>query len=329
MLREFLMKALSLFSGGLDSILAVKLIERQGIDVKGIFLETPFFSSKKALTYSEYSGLPLKVIDITDDYIDMLLKPKYGYGKGLNPCIDCHIFMLRVVGSMLQQEGASFIVSGEVLGQRPMSQNLRSLMTISKESGFSDLIIRPLSAQRLHESLPEKTGWVKRGELPGFSGRSRRPQIELAGRLGIKNYPAPAGGCLLTDRAFSRRLRDLISASAVLERRDIELLKWGRHFRIEKETKLIVGRNKRENEIISSLAVKNDIVLTDDSYPGPTVLASKNISADGLRLATSIAASYSNAPPNYPVALKMLRGSKTHRIVGYGKERGYFSQFMI
>lgn len=323
------MKALCLFSGGLDSILAAKLIERQGIDVKGIFLETPFFSPEKALKYSEHSGLPLKVIDITDDYVDMLLRPTYGYGKGLNPCIDCHIFMLKAVGSMLKEEGAGFIITGEVLGQRPMSQNLRSLMTISKQSGFSDLIIRPLSAKRLYETLPEKSGWVKREELQGFSGRSRRPQIDLAGNLGITDYPAPAGGCLLTDRIFSRRLRDLISANPVIKRRDIELLKWGRHFRIEKDIKVIVGRNKRENETISSLALKGDVLLKDESYPGPTVLAPENISMDGLALAASIAATYSNAPPNTPVALKALGSSQIRRVVGYKKERDYFSQFMI
>ena len=323
------MKALSLFSGGLDSILAVKLIEDQGVDVIGVFLETPFFSSEKAVESAEYLGLPLKIADITDNYADVLLKPKHGYGKGLNPCIDCHTFMFKVVGSMLQEEDAGFIISGEVLGQRPMSQNLRSLTTVSHESGFKDLILRPLSAKRLPETLPEKAGWIKRGALLGLSGRSRKPQIELANRLGIKDYPAPAGGCLLTDKVFSRRLRDLISASPGLKRRDIELLKWGRHFRIGKETKLIVGRDQRENEMISSLAGEGDTILTVKSFPGPTVLASGDLLSDEQDLAASIAVSYSDGPLNLPVPVKILRDSKSNTVLGYGKARGYFSNFMI
>lgn len=323
------MKALSLFSGGLDSILAVKLIEEQGVTVIGVFLETPFFSSEKAVKSAEYLGLPLKIGDITDNYANVLLNPKHGYGKGLNPCIDCHTFMFKVVGSMLQEEDADFIISGEVLGQRPMSQNLRSLTTVSHESGFKDIILRPLSAKRLPETLPEKSGWIKREGLLGLSGRSRKPQIELATRLGIKDYPAPAGGCLLTDKVFSRRLRDLITTSPALKRRDMELLKWGRHFRIGKETKLIVGRDQRENEMISSLAGEGNTMLIVESFPGPTVLASGKISMDGLELAASIAVSYSDGPLHYPVPVKIVRESKSTTVLGYGKERGYFSHFMI
>jgi len=323
------MKALSLFSGGLDSILAVMLMEEQGADVLGFFFETPFFSSQKAIQSARYIGLALKVVDITDRFLEIMLNPRHGYGKGLNPCIDCHTLMLKIAGEMLKREGADFIISGEVLGQRPMSQNLRSLSIISRDSGFKDLILRPLSAKRLPETLPEKEGWVIRERLLGLSGRSRHPQMELAKKFGIKEYPAPAGGCLLTEEVFSRRLKDLISVNPEFSRQDIELLKWGRHFRISEKTKIVVGRNQKENEMISSLRREGDTILIVESFPGPTVLVKGDLSSEETELVASITVSYSDAAVDQPVAVRLLRDLKHWTLFARGKEKSNFHRFMI
>jgi tRNA-specific 2-thiouridylase len=323
------MKALALFSGGLDSILAVKLIEEQGVDVGGVCFESPFFSAQKARQSARHIGFPLTTVDITERMLAVVLSPKHGYGKGLNPCIDCHALMFRVAGEMMRGEGASFIISGEVVGQRPMSQNIRSLSTISRESGLGDLILRPLSAKRLPETLPEREGWVNREQLLGLSGRSRKPQIALAKRYGVEQYPSPAGGCLLTEAVFSRRLRDLIAASPTLLRRDLELLTQGRHFRISEGTKIVVGRNKRENEAISSLAKQKNTMLTMESFPGPTVLAIGDPSLEELKVMAAITASYSDAPPNQPAAVRMRRGFRSETLHAQRGEKSRFHRFMI
>lgn len=323
------MKALALFSGGLDSILAVKLIEEQGIEVTGICFEAPFFSSQKATQSAQYIGLPLRVVDITDSLIKIVLNPRHGYGRGLNPCIDCHALMFKVAGEMLKKEGAGFIMSGEVLGQRPMSQNVRSLSIVSHDSGLKDLILRPLSAKRLPETLPEREGWVIRERLLGFSGRSRRPQMELAKRFGIEEYPAPAGGCLLTEEVFSRRFRDLISFNPRFSRRDIELLKTGRHFRISEKTKIVVGRNQRENEVISSLRREGDTILTVESIPGPTVLATGDLSPEEIEVATSITVSYSDAAADQSVAVRLTRDSTQWTLLARGQGKRNIRHFMI
>jgi len=323
------MKALSLFSGGLDSILSVKVVEEQGVDVIGICFETPFFSSEKAAQSAHYIGLSLQVVDITDRFLPIVLSPRHGYGKRLNPCIDCHKLMFKIVGEMLKEEGGDFIISGEVLGQRPMSQNLRSLSLISHDSGFQDLILRPLSAKRLAETLPEKKGWIIRERLLGLSGRSRKPQIELAKKFGIKEYPAPAGGCLLTEVVFSRRLKDLLYRNPKFLRRDIELLKWGRHFRINEGTKIVVGRDQKENGMITSLIEAGDTVLTVESFPGPTVLITGELSPEEIQLAASITVSYSDAVIGQTVAVQLKRDSEYWTVLAIGKEKSNFRQLMI
>jgi len=323
------MKALSLFSGGLDSILAIKLVEEQEVDVTGIFFETPFFSSQRAINAAQYIGTTLKIVDITDSLLKIVLNPRHGHGKGLNPCIDCHALMLKTAGEMLKKEKADFIISGEVLGQRPMSQNLRSLSIISHDSGFKDLILRPLSAKRLAKTLPEREGWVIRERLLGLSGRSRRPQIELAKKFGIEEYPTPAGGCLLTEDVFSRRMKDLISMDPKFSRRDVELLKWGRHFRISEKTKIVVGRNEKENEMIDSLRRQGDAILAVESFPGPTVLATGELSPEEMEVAASITVSYSDAALDRSVAVRLTRDSKYRTLFARGKGKSDFHRFMI
>jgi len=323
------MKALALFSGGLDSILAVKLIQEQGLDVVGICFESPFFSSDKAVRSAPYIGLSLKVVDIADSLIQIVLNPRHGYGKGLNPCIDCHELMFKTVGEMLKDEKADFIISGEVVGQRPMSQNLRSLSTISHGSGFKDFILRPLSAKRLPETLPERKGWVMRERLLGLSGRSRQPQIELAKKFGIEDYPAPAGGCLLTEKVFSRRLKDLLSLNPDFSRRDVELLKWGRHFRLSENAKIVVGRNQKENEVISSLRKEADTMFRVDSFPGPTVLATGNLSMEGIELAAAITVAYSDTPSHQSEGVRVTRGCNDWSVLAIKRGKSDFYRFMI
>ena len=323
------MKALSLFSGGLDSILASELIRAQGIEVLGFFYETPFFQSQKAVKSAENINLPIKVIDITNSHLEVIKKPKYGYGKYMNPCIDCHTLMIRKTGELLEDEGANFIITGEVLGQRPMSQNRKALSIVSNGSGFNSLILRPLSGKRLPMTVPEKEGWVKRDQLMDFSGRSRKPQMELAKRLNIKEYPSPAGGCLLTDPVFSRRLRDLFSAHPDFELREIELLKFGRHFRIGSGTKLIVGRNKLENQAIQSLSDEKDLLLSPVSVPGPTVLAFGGISSDGERLAASITVSYSDAENSCLTEVSLWTKGVERVLKAKGRDKEELKCYMI
>lgn len=275
-------------------MLAAGLIRAQGIDVLGLFFQTPFFTSKKARESARSMDLRLKVVDITKPHMEVVKRPKYGYGGNMNPCIDCHALMFRIAGEMLEEEGADFVLTGEVLGQRPMSQNKKSLGLINSESGLGRLLLRPLSAKRLPLTIPEEEGWVKRELLMDFQGRSRKPQMELAKGLSITGYPSPAGGCLLTEKIFSRRLKDLLASYRDPPLREIELLKFGRHFKIAPRTKIVVGRNKRENEAIRVLSEEKDLVISSVSVPGPTVLLLGEVSDDSLDLATSITVAYSD-----------------------------------
>jgi len=323
------MKALSVFSGGLDSMLASELIRAQGIEVQALFFETPFFPSPQAIKSAETINLPIKVVDITERHLEVVKRPKHGYGENMNPCIDCHTLMLRTAGEMLQEENASFIISGEVLGQRPMSQNRKALSLIAHESGFEGLILRPLSARHLPLTTPEEKGWVNRDELTDFSGRSRKPQMELARRLNIKEYPSPAGGCLLTDEVFSRRLKDLLSSGPNIERREIELLRLGRHFRIGPKTKLIVGRNKKENQAISSLSKENDLILRTVSVPGPTALAIGKPSRHSEEMATIIVVSYSDADDNELTEVCLMTKGVDKVLRAKGKNKNELKRYLI
>jgi tRNA U34 2-thiouridine synthase MnmA/TrmU len=323
------MKALCVFSGGLDSMLAAELIRAQGINVLGLFFETPFFTSKKARESAQSMGLPFKVVDITKRHLDVVKSPKHGYGGNMNPCIDCHALMFKIAGEMLEKEGADFVLTGEVLGQRPMSQNKQSLSLIISESGLDGLLLRPLSAKRLPVTIPEKKGWVKRELLMGFQGRSRKPQMELAQALNIKGYPAPAGGCLLTEKVFSRRLKDLFSSQSDPDLKEIELLKVGRHFRISPHTKIVVGRNKSENEEIHALTGKKDLVLTSVSVPGPTVLFLGGFSDSALELAAAITVAYSDSEDNETIPVRVVGGSEDRMLMTEVHEKGEFMRYMI
>jgi len=272
-------KAVALFSGGLDSILAVKLIQEQGIKVKGINFKTPFFGLDEAFMIAKDLNIDLEIIDITGELLEILENPKHGLGKNMNPCIDCHALMFKKAGEYMTKIGASFILSGEVLGERPMSQNRNSLNIIERESGFEDRILRPLSALLLPETIPEKEGLIDRNKLLNISGRSRKRQIELAVKMNLKDYPSPSGGCKLTDPGFSKRLRDLF-AQEKYSLEEIKLLKLGRHFRLRRDIKLIVGRNKEENEQLNNFFQDGDFLFKAKNLKGPISLLKKGIKID-------------------------------------------------
>jgi tRNA-specific 2-thiouridylase len=294
-------RALGLFSGGLDSMLAAAVLRDQGIEVAGLTFITPFFGAERARESAAHLGLLLLEEDITELYLPLLTDPPHGFGSRHNPCIDCHILMLRQAGARLAKEGFDFLFTGEVLGQRPMSQHRGALNLIARESGVGDLIIRPLSARLLKPTLPEREGWVDRERLLDLSGRGRKRQMALAAAFGITRYPSPAGGCLLTDPGYAARLKELLAHKPRPHRRDLELLKWGRHFRLPDGSKAVVGRTQRENEALTLLLAAGDLVCRVRGYPGPLVVVPGGAPGNGIQHAAWLTASYSDAPPGLEV----------------------------
>jgi tRNA-uridine 2-sulfurtransferase len=307
-----MVKVIALFSGGLDSMLAAELIRRQNIDVLGLTFTTPFFTAQKAQAAARLLNLPLTVEDITVEHLKMLKSPRYGYGKNMNPCIDCHTLMLQIAGKKMEQTGFDFIITGEVLGQRPMSQNKQSLYVVAKNSGYADYILRPLSAKLLDPIKAERENLIDRSQLLSIQGRGRKDQINLAADFGIKDYAPPAGGCLLTDPMFTRRLRDLFSHQEDHDIHDLNLLKYGRHFRLDDQGKIIVGRNNFDNEKIREFSTDDDLVLLMADFPGPNVIIPHGNEAL-LPFAASLCVRYSDAPadPEANVICQHKKSSKT------------------
>ena len=262
-------RGLGLFSGGLDSMLAAATLRAQGIDVTLICWVTPFFGAARARESAAHLGLPLREVDFTDKFLPLIYDPPHGWGRGHNPCIDCHTLMLREAGALMAPEGFDFLFTGEVLGQRPMSQNRGSLNLVARESGFADLILRPLSAKSLQATVPEVRGWVDRERLLNLSGRGRKRQLALAREYGITRFPAPAGGCLLTDPGYAARLKELLRHVQEASRPDLELLAYGRHFRLPGGAKLVVGRTQRDNEAIQALRSSGTFPAASGSLPRP------------------------------------------------------------
>ena len=301
-------RALGLFSGGLDSMLAAAVLRAQGIDVTLICWVTPFFGAARARESAAHLGLPLKEADLTDRFLPLIYDPPHGFGRGHNPCIDCHALMLREAGALMAPEGFDFLFTGEVLGQRPMSQNRGSLNLIARESGFADLLLRPLCAKSLQATVPEIRGWVDRERLLNFSGRGRKRQLALAREYGITRYPAPAGGCLLTDPGYAIRIKELLRHVREASRTDLELLAYGRHFRLPGGAKLVVGRTQRDNEAIQALRAPEHFLLQVDHYPGPLVLGWEGAGEEDLSAAAGLAAAYSDAPEGTPVTVSARHG---------------------
>lgn len=305
-----MVKAIALFSGGLDSMLAAEVTRRQGIEVLCLTFETPFFTAEKAKAAACHINLPLVVENFTADHLIMLKSPRYGYGKNMNPCIDCHTLMLKFAGRKMEETGADFIITGEVLGQRPMSQGKQSLYVVAKNSGYPDYILRPLSAQLLDPIKAELEGKIDRSRLLSIQGRGRKQQIRMAADFGITDYSPPAGGCLLTDPIFTKRLRDLFAHGGDRQIRDFDLLKYGRHFRIN-NYKIIVGRNKADNDALQTLEIEDDIVLSMADFPGPRVLVPYGGDENIPYMAASLCVRYSDAPDDGEAKVKCRKGNSS------------------
>ncbi len=298
-------KALALFSGGLDSILAVKVMLQQGIDVEAVNFTSPFFLREnpaagcpsEAVRVAGKLGIPIKVIELGSDFLEMLKAPRHGYGSGMNPCIDCRIFFLRKAGEYMAECGADFIITGEVLGQRPMSQRKDAMRLVERECGLQGLLLRPLSARYLPPTIPEQEGWVDREGLLGISGRSRKEQMRLADEMGIKGYPIPSGGCLLTEPSFISRIRDIFDHAEDLTMREFSLLRVGRHFRIGPRTKVIIGRNEVENEVLEGMVAPGDATLRWPGGGSPLALVAGDTGDGFLQTAARVLLRYTKAEP--------------------------------
>jgi tRNA-specific 2-thiouridylase len=292
-------KALALFSGGLDSILAARLILNQGIDVEAINFANLFCSCKEenkcgAIEAAKQLGVPIKVVSVGNEYLRVVRNPKHGYGKNMNPCVDCKIFMAKKAKKYAQEIGAAFIFTGEVLDERPMSQRLKALKIIEEESGLKGRLLRPLSAKLLPETVVERKGLVKRDQLLGIRGRSRKPQIKLAKEFNIAYYPSPAGGCLLTCKEFADKLRDLFEYRKRCSMADAALLKVGRHFRLG-ENKIIVGRNEAEDKVLTIKKARNDYYFEVPDVGSPTTVLQGLKTKKAIELAAALTAFYSDA----------------------------------
>jgi len=266
-------KCIALISGGLDSGLAASLMLEQGIEVHGLFLAMSWgcCEKPKAVAVAQQLGIPLMVLNVGDAYLDVVRHPKYGYGTQMNPCVDCRIYMFKIAKRYMEELGAGFVVTGEVLGQRPMSQMRRPLRLIETDSGLEGLLLRPLSAHLLEPTLPELLGMVDRAKLLGICGRSRQQQLEAAKREGLSGYSQPAGGCQLTDEQFARKVKDLFAHEERPTTKDMELLTIGRHIRLSPTAKVILGRNELENLLLEGYAGEGYTCLTP-RFPGPTAL---------------------------------------------------------
>jgi tRNA-uridine 2-sulfurtransferase len=258
-------KALLLFSGGLDSILAAKILEKQGIEVTALTFVSHFFNAEQAKKSAKENCIKLRIENFSDKHFKIIQEPKFGRGAGMNPCIDCHLLMLRIAKKIMLRDGFDFIATGEVLGQRPMSQNIQALKLIEKKAGLVGKIIRPLSENIIHPRAELLGG------MYGISGRSRKEQMRLAKKFGIKTYPSPAGGCVLTEKEYSKKLRELLEKNNKPKASDIELLKIGRHFWSGK-VKIIIGRNHEENLKLESMTKKGDTLVDLKNIPGPLAL---------------------------------------------------------
>jgi len=305
-------KALLMFSGGLDSLLTAAVLRRQDIALECLHFSGPFHSSKlkieeeKSRKLEQDFGFKYTDMPIEEDFIQLLRNPKYGYGRNLNPCIDCRIYILKRAKDYMAVSGASFIATGEVVGQRPMSQRKEMMRMIEKRSGLEGFLLRPLSAKLLAPTIPEEKGWVDRESLYGIQGRGRKEQMALAAEFGITDYPNPAGGCLLTDPKFSDRLKDLLKDEDVALD-DIALLKVGRHFRLSPKTRAIVGRNKGENAILSEAARPEDALVKMKEIPGPLTLIRGKIDEETINAAGRLTQRYAK-----------IKGTPVPRSLGAG-----------
>ena len=329
-------KVVALLSGGLDSQLAIKMMQEQGFDVSAVAIKTPFcdFDCGRGCGFeirerADDLNVNLKTVYLGDEYIEMLKHPKHGIGAGFNPCIDCRSMMFDAAKKHMEDIGAEFIISGEVLGQRPMSQHAPALRTIEKESDLVGKIVRPLSAALLPETDPEKNGLIKRENLGMIRGRTRRNQLDMAKKYGIENPPNAGGGCLLTEPQFGIKAKDLFSHTENPTINDIDLLKIGRHFRLDEQTKFIVGRNKDENEMIKAIALPGDILLEAKDFVGPVSILRGSNAKEHLKFASSVTLRYSDAPNNEQVIVSIKDNDLVEEIASQSAKEESYIQFRM
>ncbi|MGD2107335.1 MAG: tRNA (5-methylaminomethyl-2-thiouridylate)-methyltransferase [Nitrosopumilaceae archaeon] len=329
-------KVVALLSGGLDSQLAVRMMQEQGFDVSAVAIKTPFcdFDCGRGCGFeirerADDLNVNLKTVYLGDEYIEMLKHPKHGIGAGFNPCVDCRSMMFEAAKKHMDEIGAEFIISGEVLGQRPMSQHAPALRTIEKDTGLLGKIVRPLSAGLLPETDPEKEGLIKREDLGMIKGRTRKAQLEMAKKYGIENPPNAGGGCLLTDPAFGLRAKDLFEHIENPTINDIDLLKIGRHLRLDEETKLVIGRNKDENEMIKAIALPDDVLLEARDHMGPvSILRGKNTD-NHIPFASSVTLRYSDAPKDEPNYVRVVKDKVQDEVIANAAKEESYIKFRI
>ena len=296
-------KALLLFSGGLDSILTAKILKNQKIKVAPICFASFFFNCNLAKKSARGLGLKLKIVNFSKEHLKIIKKPQYGKGKGMNPCVDCHLLMIKKAKKIMKRSKFDFIATGEVLGERPFSQNRRVFKLAEKEANLEGLILRPLSAKLLPDTIPEKKGWVKREKLFDFQGKSRKPQIKLAKKFKIKEFPSPAGGCILTDKEYSKKLFLLFKKIPDFDGQDAKTIRRGRVF-WENNFLIIIGRNEKENAEIEKLRKDKDIILEPENFSGPTVLIrgfDKEVPEQIIKKAKNLLLKYSKKTPKEPI----------------------------
>lgn len=304
-------KAIALLSGGLDSILALKMMLDQGFEVVALNMKTPFCTCEsKGRCYSQLTaerfGVPIRRVYGGEDYLEIVKNPKHGYGKNMNPCIDCRIFLFAKAKELMEKEGADFVFTGEVLGERPMSQRREAMTLIERESGLKGRVLRPLSARLLDPTAVEQEGIVDRGKLLDIKGRSRKQQLALARKYGIDDFPTPAGGCLLTDENFARKVTESFKQGED-SLRDMILLKVGRHFRAPTGARIVAGRNQEENESLMGLSLPHESKFTAHECKSTYVLLLGEPTAENQELAARICARYSDRQASPSVAVRLWR----------------------
>ncbi|MFQ5735515.1 MAG: hypothetical protein ACE5GY_01460 [Thermodesulfobacteriota bacterium] len=313
-------KAVALLSGGLDSTLAVKMMIDQGIEVHALNFTSSFCTCSaggkdkggcrsESRRVAEEFGIPIKVVTKGLDYIEIVRNPRHGYGKGINPCVDCRVYMFVQAKEYMKEIGASFVITGEVLGQRPMSQRKDAFRVIERESRLEGLILRPLSAKQLEPTIPEKTGLVDREKLLDVLGRSRKPQMALADDLDVNDYPCPSGGCLLTDKIFSKKVRDLLENKKDVTKKDLVLLKTGRHFR-HRGVKIIVGRDEADNAKLRVMLQPGDTIIEPVDFPGPVAMVCGTDGAQARDFAGGLIIRYAGAKAEGRRTLRAVNGEK-------------------
>jgi len=302
-------RGLCLLSGGLDSQLAVCVLREQGLYVEAVVFESPFFKIGAAMRAATRLKVFLHVVPFTEDILSLVKHPPHGFGGALNPCIDCHARMILRAGELMREKGFDFVATGEVLNQRPMSQNRQSLGMVERDAALGGRLLRPLSALLLEPTVPEQEGVVDRTRLLGLNGRSRKPQMELAAKYGIYEYPSPAGGCLLTEKGFCRKVADLQGHEGLDDERLVRLLLYGRHFRLPGGTKCVAGRDARDNAALAQARRDGDVLLHTVNVPGPTVLLPKGVVGEGdLARAAGLCAGYGDHGGRKEVSVRILRG---------------------